>query len=94
MGNGTLYPPEVELAQHTNHDQSENRTVGLGIPHRAGRYEPGLYPDSSPGFQSCRCVDGFRSRHVTLSCPGEAYFGYEPWPMSDQTKMACFYFRI
>ena len=37
-GDGTLYPPEVELAQHTNHDQSENRPVGLAFPHRAGRY--------------------------------------------------------
>ena len=27
-GDGTLYPPEVELAQHTNHGQSENRRWG------------------------------------------------------------------
>ena len=40
-GDGTLYPPEVELAQHTNHGQSENRPVGLGFPHRAERYQPG-----------------------------------------------------
>ena len=40
------------------------------------------------------CVDGFRSRHLTLSCPGDAYFVYEPQPMSDQTKTACFYFRL
>ena len=32
-GDGTLYPPEVELAQHANHGQSENRPVGLGIWH-------------------------------------------------------------
>ena len=38
---GTLYPPDVELAQHTNHGQSENRPVGLGFPYRAGRYQPG-----------------------------------------------------
>ena len=37
-GDGTLYPPEVELAQHANHGQSENRPVGLRFPHRAGRY--------------------------------------------------------
>ena len=30
-GDGTLYPPEVKLAQHTNHGQSENRPVGLGF---------------------------------------------------------------
>ena len=40
-GDGTLHPPEVELAQHTNHGQSENRSVGLGFPHRERRYEPG-----------------------------------------------------
>ena len=36
-GDGTLYPPEVELAQHTNHGQPENSPVGLGFPHPAGR---------------------------------------------------------
>ena len=37
-------------------------------------------------------MDGFRSRHVTLSYPGDAYLVYESWPMSDQTKMICFFF--
>ena len=36
-------------------------------------------------------VDGFRSRHVTLSCPGDAYFVYESCPMRDQTKLTCFF---
>ena len=27
----TLYTPEVELARHTNHGQSENKPVGLGF---------------------------------------------------------------
>ena len=40
-GDGTLYPPEVELAQHTNHGRSDNRPVGLEFPHRAGSYQPG-----------------------------------------------------
>ena len=40
-GDGTLYPPEVELAPHTNHGQSENRPAGLGFPHRTGTYQPG-----------------------------------------------------
>ena len=58
-GDGTLYPPEVELAQHANHGQSECQSAGgVGI--------------STPcGEESC--ADGLRSRHVTLSCPGEAY---------------------
>ena len=37
-------------------------------------------------------VDGFRSRYVTLSCPGDAYIVYESWPMSDQTKITFFIF--
>ena len=45
-GSGTLYPPEVELAQHANHGQSENRPVGLGFPHCAGRYH--VWMDSAP----------------------------------------------
>ena len=32
----TQCPPEVELAQHANHGQSENRPVHLKFPHRAG----------------------------------------------------------
>ena len=40
-GDGTPHPPEVELAQHTNHGQSYNRPVGLEFPHRAERYQPG-----------------------------------------------------
>ena len=39
-GDGTLYPPEVELVRHTNHGQPDNRPVGWGFPHRAGRYQP------------------------------------------------------
>ena len=40
-GDGSLYTPEVELAQHAHHGQSENRPVGLGFPHRAERHQPG-----------------------------------------------------
>ena len=39
-------------------------------------------------------MDGFRFRDVTLSCPGDAYFVYEPRPIYDQTKTTCFYFRL
>ena len=58
-----LYPPEVELAQQTNHGQSENRPVGLGLPHRAGSINPddirvrpwvvgvvNVWMDSDPGM--------------------------------------------
>ena len=40
------------------------------------------------------CVDGSRPRLVTLSCPGDAYFVYESWPISDQTKLTFFCFRL
>ena len=68
--------------------------VGLGFPHRAGRYQPGRYPCSSSGCRSCRCVDGFRFRHVILSCPGDAYFVYESRSKDDQTKITCFCFCL
>ena len=32
-------------------------------------------------------MDGFRSRHVSLSCQGDAYFVYASCPMNDQTKL-------
>ena len=45
-GYGTLYPPEVELAQRANHGQSENRPMGLGFAHLAGMYH--VWMDSDP----------------------------------------------
>ena len=37
-----------------------NQPVGLGFPHRAGRYRPaGGSSFSSPGYWSCRDVEGF-----------------------------------
>ena len=63
-GDGTLYPPEVELAQHANYGQSENRPVGLGIPNRAGRYHVWMESDplSCPSdayfvYESCQMSD-------------------------------------
>ena len=31
---------------------------------------------------------------MTLSCPGNASFGYESCPMRDQTKLIFIYFRL
>ena len=47
-GDGTLNPAEVELAQHADHSQLENRPVELGFPHRAGRYH--VWMDSDLGM--------------------------------------------
>ena len=47
-GDGIPYASEVEPARHTNHGQLENQPVGLGFPHRAGRYKSGRYPSFRP----------------------------------------------
>ena len=52
-----------------------HKYVGLGIPHRAGRYRPGGSPYSSPGRRSCRRMEGFLIRGwdpMTLSSPDAA----------------------
>ena len=37
-------------------------------------------------------MDRFRSRDVTRSCSGDAYFVHESWPMYDQKKNVMFSF--
>ena len=58
-GDGPLYPPEVELAQHTNHGQSENSPVGWDFHTlRGGNIRVGprvvgvveVWMDSDPGM--------------------------------------------
>ena len=74
-------------------NQKNSRPLGLGFPYRAQRYQPGLYPCSSPGCRGCTFVDELRSRHETLSGPDAAYFVYESWPMngrSDENDMFIF----
>ena len=44
-GDGTLYPAEVELAQHANHDQAESQSAG-GV-------------EISTPCGEVSCVDGF-----------------------------------
>ena len=41
-----------------------DRPVGLGFPHRAGRFRPGgsLISISSPDCRSCTCMEGFLKR--------------------------------
>ena len=92
IGDGNLHPPEVELAQHTNRGQPENRPGGVGISTPCGEVSTQMVSGFFSSCRSCRCVGGFRPRHVTLSCPGDAYFVYESWPMYDQTKITCFFF--
>ena len=38
---------------------TSDQAMGLGFPHRAGRYRPGGSPLSSPVCWSCKCVEGF-----------------------------------
>ena len=47
-----------------------DRPVGLGFPHRAGRFRPGGSPFSSPGCRSCRCMQGFLIRGWEPVVPG------------------------
>ena len=41
---------------------NQRSAVGLGLPHSAGRFQPGGSPFSSPGCRSCRCTEGFLFR--------------------------------
>ena len=44
--------------------------VQLGFPHRAGLYQPGRPPFSSPVCWSCTCMEGFMMRGWDLILPG------------------------
>ena len=39
-----------------------DRPAGLGFPHRAGRFQPGVSPFSSAGCRMCTCMEGFLNR--------------------------------
>ena len=47
-----------------------DRPVGLGFPHRAGRFRPGVSPFSPPGYWICRCMDRFLIREWGPNVPG------------------------
>ena len=74
-----------------------NQPVGLGFPHRAGRYRPGS-AFSCPGCWSCRDVEGFLTRgweSIILGCGRTSALSgggtlaacwlHEPQPTSKQT---------
>ena len=42
--------------------------MGLGFPHRAGRFRPGGSPFSSPGCRNCRCMEGMSEPGIR-TCP-------------------------
>ena len=44
--------------------------VGLGFPHSVARYRPGRYAFSSPGYSSCRDMEGFLTRGWEIILPG------------------------
>ena len=80
-GDGTPYPLEKEMAQHANHGQSESQSAVVGVK------------ISTPCWK-VSCVNGFRSRLVTLSCPSDAYFVYASCPMRYLTQLTYFSFRL
>ena len=47
-----------------------DRTAGLGFPHRAGRFRPGGSPFPSSGCRSYRCIEGFSNRGWRPILPG------------------------
>ena len=47
-----------------------DRPVGLGFPHRAGRFRPRGSQFSSPGCRSCKGVEGFMIRGWNPIVPG------------------------
>ena len=65
---------------------------GVGVSTPCGEVSTRMISVFVPGCRSCRCVDGFRSRNVALSCPVDAYFVCESWPMSDQANTICLIF--
>ena len=60
-----------------------SQPVGLGSPHRAGRYRSGGSPFSSPMCGSCRYMEGFLIRGWDSLSPGWRWL-YEPEPISNQ----------
>ena len=66
MGN---YAPRGALALYDPQPISD-RPVGLGFPHRAGRFRTGGSLLSSPGCQSCRCMERFLIRGWGPVAPG------------------------
>ena len=47
-----------------------NRPVGLGFPHRAGRYQPGNISVTAPGCKRCRGYERFLTRGREPILPG------------------------
>ena len=75
------YPPRGALALYDPQPISD-RPVGLGFPHRAGRFRPGGSPLSSPGCRSCKGIERFLIRE--WNSPGCAGFMHDPKPVSDR----------
>ena len=61
---GSMYDPQPV----------SNRPVGLGFPHRAGRFRPGESPSSSPGCRSCKGIEVFLIRGWEPIFPGVRWF--------------------
>ena len=64
------YRPRLALALRTPVNQRSAN--GVGFPHRAGRYQPGESPFSSPARRSCKGVKVILIGEGGLSSPGGA----------------------
>ena len=71
---GSMYdPPRIS-----------DRRVGLGLPHRAGRFRPGGSPCSSPGCRSCKGMEIVIIRGWEPVLPGVRWLYVRFQPISDR----------
>ena len=85
---GTLtFPRGATPAARWLHEPQpiSNQPVGLGFPHRTGRYRPEGSPFSSPGCQSCRSYGRISDPRMGPYPPrGALALIYEHQPISDR----------
>lgn len=78
-GDGILSSPGAERPPHGPDGQlppragpmssRQSATMGVGVPHRTGRYQPGGSLFSSSGCWCCRCMAGFLVRGWDSTLP-------------------------
>ena len=70
-GTSTLSQKAILAARWLHEPQPiGNQPDGLEFSHLAGRYRPETYAFSSPGYWSCRYIEGFLTRRWELILPG------------------------
>ena len=78
------YPPRGALAISYDPQPIGDRPVGLGFPHRSGRFPTGGSPFLSPGYRSFTCMEGFIIRRWEPVLPGVRWF-YVRFPANQRS---------